>query len=248
LKQSLILFFLFILSFKTFAQEQKIAGLVFDKDTKYRLNRVNILNTRTQEAVFNNPKGEFLIDVKMGDILISYLGGYKRDTLKITNQTALVIYLKRLAIPLPEVIFKDSVLSARDKYEQTKKEFNTAVRLGNDKDILNISHGGVGLGIDAIWSAFSREGKNARKLMEMMERDYQNAVVDKIFNKELVSRVTGLRADKLLFFMLSFRPSYAFAVKANEYELVNYIKLANMRFKINPNYEDITRLKPIINY
>nr|MBC7611476.1 hypothetical protein [Pseudopedobacter sp.] len=248
MKQALLLFFLFILSFKIFAQEQKIAGLVFDKDTKYRLNRVNILNTRTQEAVFNNTKGEFLIDVKIGDILISYLDGYKRDTLKITNQTALVIYLKRLAIPLPEVIFKDSVLSARDKYEQTKKEFNKAVRLGNNKDILNIGPNGVGLGIDAIWSAFSREGRNARKLMEMMERDYQNAVIDKIFNKELVTRVTGLRGDKLLLFMLNFRPSYAFAVKANEYELVNYIKLANMRFKINPNYEDITRLKPIENY
>ncbi|MBU0697009.1 MAG: hypothetical protein KKE39_10900 [Bacteroidetes bacterium] len=248
MKQALLLLFLFIFSFKTFAQQQNIAGLVFDKDTKYRLNRVNILNTRTQEAVFNNTKGEFLIDVKIGDILISYLDGYKRDTLKITNQTALVIYLKRLAIPLPEVIFKDSVLSARDKYEQTKKEFNKAVRLGNNKDILNIGPSGVGLGIDAIWSAFSREGKNARKLMEMMERDYQNAVIDKIFNKELVTRVTGLRGDKLLLFMLNFRPSYAFAVKANEYELVNYIKLANMRFKINPNYEDITRLKPIENY
>ena len=248
MKQALLLLFIFIFSFKTFAQQQNIAGLVFDKDTKYRLNRVNILNTRTQEAVFNNTKGEFLIDVKIGDILISYLDGYKRDTLKITNQTALVIYLKRLAIPLPEVIFKDSVLSARDKYEQTKKEFNKAVRLGNNKDILNIGPSGVGLGIDAIWSAFSREGKNARKLMEMMERDYQNAVIDKIFNKELVTRVTGLRGDKLLLFMLNFRPSYAFAVKANEYELVNYIKLANMRFKINPNYEDITRLKPIENY
>lgn len=239
---------MFVFSFKTFAQEQKIAGLVFDKDTKYRLNRVNILNTRTQEAVFNNTKGEFLIAVKTGDILISYLDGYKRDTLKITNQTALIIYLKRLAIPLPEVVFKDSVLSARDKYEQTKKEFNSIIRLRNNKDLLNIGPSGAGLGIDAIWSAFSKEGKNARKLMEMMERDYQNAVIDKIFNKEFVSRVTGLRGDKLLLFMLNFRPSYNFVVKANDYNLINYIKLAYMRFKINPNYEDITRLKPIENY
>ena len=69
---------------------------------------------------------------------------------------------------------------------------------------LNIGPNGVGLGIDAIWSAFSKEGKNARKLMETMERDYQNAFIDQIFTKDLVSKTTGLKGDKLLIFMILY--------------------------------------------
>lgn len=221
-----------------------MGGIVVDKDSKFRLSRVNILNTRNQQMVFNNSKGEFFIDAKDGDVIISSLSGYKNDTLKIAGQTALVFYLRRLAIRLPEVVFRDSVLSAKAKYEETKKEFNKLYRLGNNKDLLNIGPSGVGLGIDAIWSAFSKEGKNARRLLEIMERDYQNAIIDQVFNRELVNRTTGLKGGKLLVFMLNFRPPYVFVVKANEYELVNYIKQAFMRFNMS-NFQDISDLKPI---
>lgn len=239
---SVILIFIGV---KLFAQQEPLAGLVFDKDTKQRLSRVNITNLRTNQTIYNNSKGEFSIVVKTGDVLVSKLSNYKTDTLKITNQNALVIYLQRLAIPLPEVLFKDSVLLAKAKYEEAKKAFNQAVRLGNDKDILNISNGNVGLGIDALWSAFSKEGKNARRLMEIMERDYQNNMIDQIFNKDLVSRVTGLKGDKLLSFMLNFRPSYNFVMQANEYTLVSFIKQAYMRFKMTPNFQDLSSFKPI---
>ncbi|HTN20639.1 MAG TPA: hypothetical protein VL125_09195 [Pelobium sp.] len=236
---------LIFIGLKLFAQQEPLAGLVFDKDTKQRLSRVNITNMRTNQTIYNNSKGEFSIAVQTGDVLVSKLSNYKTDTLRITNQNALVIYLQRLAIPLPEVLFKDSVLLAKAKYEEAKKAFNQAVRLGNDKDILNISNGNVGLGIDALWSAFSKEGKNARRLMEIMERDYQNNMIDQIFNKDLVSRVTGLKGDKLLLFMLNFRPSYNFVMQANEYTLVSFIKQAYMRFKMTPNFQDLSSFKPI---
>lgn len=230
---------------KLFAQQESLAGLVFDKDTKQRLNRVSITNLRTNQTIYNNSKGEFSINVMKGDVLVSQLNNYKADTLKIATQNALIIYLQRIAIPLPEVRFKDSVLQAKAKYEETKKAFNQAVRLGNDKDILNIANGNVGLGIDAIWSAFSKEGKNARRLMEIMERDYQNNMIDQIFNKTLVTRVTGLKGDKLLVFMINFRPSYNFVMQANEYALVSFIKQAYMRFKMSPNFKDLSSFKPI---
>ncbi|MEO5910259.1 MAG: carboxypeptidase-like regulatory domain-containing protein [Pelobium sp.] len=225
-------------------QDTKLGGIVFDKDTKFRLNRVKVINTRTQQTIYNNTKGEFFIDAKAGDMLIASLVGYKSDTLKVSNQNSVVIYLQRLSIPLPEVVFKDSVLLARAKYEETKKAFNQTVRLGNNKDLINIGPSGAGLSIDAIWSAFSREGKNARRLMEIMERDYQNSFIDQIFTKELVTKTTGLKGDKLLIFMINFRPSYNFAIKANQYEMGSYINMAYMKFKMQ-NYQDISILKPI---
>ena len=245
MKTLLAIFLLTAFSFAAKAQqEENIGGIVFDYDTKFRINKVNITNKRTKQAVYNNNKGEFFIGVKKGDVLITALMGYKNDTLTYSGQNTIIIYLKRRAIPLPEVVFKDSVLSAKEKYEETKKAFNKLNRLGNNKDILNIGPNGVGLGIDAIWSTFSKEGKNARKLMETMERDYQNAFIDQIFTKDLVTKTTGLRGDKLLIFMINFRPSYNFVVRANQYDMGSYIKMAYMRFKMG-NYQDLSQLKPI---
>ena len=227
------------------AQEKTLEGIVFDKDTKVRLNRVNIYNSRSQKAVYNNIKAEFNIVTKKGDLLISSLLGYKTDTVLVGNQNSIVIFLKRLAIPLAQVTVRDTVLSAQAKYEATKKEFNRMYRLGNDDDILTIGPAGVGLSIDAIWSTFSREGKNARRLMEVMQRDFQNQVIDQRFNERIVRRETGLAGDKLYRFLLNYRPSYFFAVKASEYELLSYIKTAYKRFKSNPYYDDFSLLKPI---
>ncbi len=246
MKQIICALTFLIFSFVAYSQTTtEVGGIVFDRDTRFRINRVIITNLNTQESVFNNNKGEFFIKASIGDVLTSKLQGYKSDTLKFTGQTSLIIYLKRLSIPLPEVIFKDSVLSAKAKYEETKKSFNKAVRLGNNKDLISIGPAGAGLSIESIWSSFSREGKNARKLIEIMERDYQNSLIDQIFNKELVRKVTGLKGDKLLMFMINYRPSYAFAIKAKDYDLISYIKIAFMRFQMNPNLQDISDLRPI---
>ncbi|MBK0383112.1 hypothetical protein I5M32_09085 [Pedobacter sp. SD-b] len=243
----MLCFFSFVIfTLSAYAQTKgEIGGIVFDSNTKFRLNRVLLTNVNTQQSIYNNNKGEFFIKINVGDILTSKLQGYRTDTLRYTGQTTLIIYLKRLAIPLPEVVFKDSVLSAKAKYEETKREFNKAIRLGNDKDLISTGPAGAGLSIEAIWSAFSKEGRNARKLMEIMERDYQNSFVDEIFNKDLVARVTGLKGDRLLIFMINYRPSYAFAIKARNYDLINYIKVAYMKYQMNPKLEDISELEPI---
>jgi len=221
-------------------------GIVFDKNTKTRLNRVNIYNPRLQQAVYNNTKAEFTINVKKGDIIISSLEGYKTDTFVVANQTSMVIFMQRLAIPLAQVTVTDKLQSAKAKYEDTKKQFNKMYRLGNNNDIFSVGPNGAGLSIDAIWSTFSREGRNARRLMEIMERDYQNQVIDQRFNTRIVERETGLTGEKLLRFLIIYRPSYNFATKANEYEWLNYIKVAYNRFKNNPYYDDFSLLKPII--
>ncbi|TAF44902.1 MAG: hypothetical protein EAZ51_07860 [Sphingobacteriales bacterium] len=240
----IFLFFLFCIVAN--AQEKIMDGIVFDKYSKARLNRVNIYNPRLQQAVYNNTKAEFSIKAKNGDIIICTLAGYKTDTFLVANQTSIIVFLKRLAIPLAQVTVKDTVLSAQAKYENTKKQFHNLYRLGNNNDVFSIGPNGAGISIDALWSTFSREGRNARHLMEIMERDYQNQVIDQRFNAKIVQRETGLIGEKLLRFLISYRPSYFFAVRASEYEFLSYINLAFNKFKTNPYYyNDFSLLKPI---
>lgn len=229
----------------SFAQEKEVEGIVFDKDTRYRLTRVNIKNLRTNISIYNTTKGEFKLSVKEGDKIVAAISGYRLDTITYNKQSAILFYLQRLAIPLQEVVVKDSVLSARKRYEEMRKQFNSLNRLGNNQDLLAIGSGSVGLSIDALWSAFSKEGKNARRLMDVMERDYKNNFIDEKFNKTLITKVTGLKGDKLEVFILNYRPSYYFVYGASEYDLVSYIKMAFIRFNNHPYIENLSDLSPI---
>lgn len=242
---NLICFLFTLLCVNVNAQEKPLEGIVFDKYTKARLNRVNIYNPRLQQAVYNNTKAEFSINAQKGDLLIATLAGYKTDTFVVANQTTVLIFLKRLAISLPQVTVIDTVLSAKSKYEKTKKDFYTMYRLGNNRDVLSVGPTGAGISIDAIWSAISREGRNARKLQEIMERDYQNQVIDQHFNAQIVTKNTGLTGEKLLRFLITYRPSYYFTLTASKYQFLNYIKTAHNRFETNPYYDDFSLLKPI---
>jgi hypothetical protein len=230
----------------SFAQEKEVEGIVFDKDTQFRLTRVNIKNLRTNVSIYNTTKGEFKLSVREGDNIVAVISGYRLDTITYTNQTALLFYLQRLAIPLQQVVVTDSVLSAKRRYEEMRRQFNSLNRLGNNKDLLAIGSGSVGFSIDALWSAFSKEGKNARRLMDVMERDYKNNFIDEKFSKTLITRVTGLKGDKLEVFIHNYRPSYYFVYGASEYDLVSYIKMAFIRFNKNPYREDLSELSPIL--
>lgn len=229
----------------SFAQEKEVEGIVFDKDTRNRLTRVNIKNLRTNISFYNTTKGEFKMSVKDGDEIVASISGYRLDTITYNNQSAILFYLQRLAIPLQEVVIRESVLSARKRYEELRKQFNSLNRIGNNQDLLAIGGGSVGLSIDALWSAFSREGKNARKLMDVMERDYKNNFIDEKFSKSLITKVTGLTDGNLEVFILNYRPSYYFVYGASEYDLVSYIKMAFIRFQNNPKQDDISNLKAI---
>ncbi len=229
-----------------FAQEKEVEGIVFDKDTQFRLTRVNIKNLRTNISVYNTSKGEFKMSVKPGDKLVAAISGYRLDTITYANQAAILFYLQRLAIPLQQVTVTDSVLSAKRRYEEMRRQFNTLNRLGNNKDLLAIGSGSAGLSIHALWSAFSKEGKNARRLIDVMDRDYKNNFIDEKFNKSLITKITGLKGDKLEVFMLNYRPSYYFVYGASEYDLVSYIKMAFIRFNKIPYKEDLSELRPIV--
>jgi hypothetical protein len=102
-----IVYLLILLSFPVcslFAQEKAIQGIVFDMDSKQRLTRVYIFNTRSGEGFYNTTKGEFKTNVQEGDILVAALQGYGVDTIKIRSENTILFYLKRNVIQLQEVV------------------------------------------------------------------------------------------------------------------------------------------------
>lgn len=216
--------------------QTEVQGIVFDQQTKQRISRVFVYNAANDDGGYNNTKGEFSVKAKPGDILIAASEGYFPDTLIVGDKSILVFNLKRSSIRIQEV----SIIARRnpdDILREQQREYSTIYSKGSGGSLLGVGPTGSGLNIDALYKLISREGKNARRLQEIIERDYREAVIDYRFTPELVGHTTGLKGQALQDFMLKYRPSYFFVLGSNDYNLVIYIKSSFAQYKRNPHVE-----------
>ncbi|WP_162796315.1 hypothetical protein [Pedobacter namyangjuensis] len=197
----------------------------FVQSNEQRKTSAFILNQTSGARATSNIRGEFSILAKQGDTLVTNLKGHKADTLIYGNQKFIVVNLKPSVINLKEVKITAKKISPEETYENLKEEYKEIYRKGDTKDMIYVSGfpPGIGISIDKIYNALSREGKNARKLQRILTNDYKNNVVDQKFNETLVTNITKLSGIKLKDFMLTNRPSYDFAANATELDLANYI-------------------------
>lgn len=236
---------LFCLLWPNFSAAQKvIQGIVFDRQTKQRIAKVYIYNTGNDAGGFVNLRGEFDIHASPGDILVAAVQGYYPDTLVVADKDVVLFNMERSSIWIDEV----SVIARRSPEEQlleNKRAYSTAYSKGTTGSIFSVGPTGSGLSIDALYTLISREGKNARRLQEIIERDYRESVIDYRFTPELVRHITGLSGEKLTDFMREYRPSYYFVLSANDYNLAFYIRSSYGRYKQNPNVPKLPSLVPV---
>ena len=243
----IFLAYLTFFALNCFSQDKTVSGIVFDKESKDRVATVSIKNATTGIKVYDNLKGEFKIIAKEGDQLIFTRQQYYQDTVKIQNNASLAIYMARLAIQLKEVSIHDSVLDPDKRLAATKYEYSKIYgSLGYRDFLTSPASGGIGVGIsiDAIWNAISRSGRNAARLQEIIQADYQQNVIDYRFNRNFVGKITGLKDEKLSSFMFRYRPGFYTAKTASEYEFVSMIKTNLRRFLRNPRIYSLPSLNP----
>jgi hypothetical protein len=225
-----LILILLLPAFGAFAQDKTVAGLVFDRNTKERIAKVNVQNLRNGKSTYNNLKAEFKIAAQPGDELVFSKTGYFNDTVKVQKNADLAVYLKASSIMLKEVNVRDTTLSAQKQYDLTRRNYTKIYGSLNNRDLLSLSSGGAGLSIDALWNMMSRSGRNAEHLREIIEQDHKLNVIDQRFNKVFVQKITGLQEPQLTSFMSRYRPSYYMVVSATDYEFVSYIKGNLKRF------------------
>ncbi|RZL18297.1 MAG: hypothetical protein EOO96_27710 [Pedobacter sp.] len=231
----LIAFVFFIsLSAMLFAQTKPVQGVVIDKESKQRLAKVYIYNTRSGDGLYNTTKGEFSTVAIPGDTLVAALAGYGVDTVIFKGQSAAYFQLKPLGIRLRDVLIREKKLSPQEQYEKTIKEYRYATQRGSSKDLINLGNGGVGLGIDAIYNLLSRQGKNARHLQKILEKDYREDMIDYRFTAGLVQQILNIKDPELKDFMQQYRPTYQFVLDANDYAFNLFIRNAYRSYRMNP--------------
>ncbi|MEJ5993929.1 hypothetical protein WG904_05790 [Pedobacter sp. Du54] len=231
------LFALFLLVFinsHLFAQSVTVQGFVIDKESKARLAKVYIYNSANDEGIYNNLKGEFTTKAKAGDTIFAALQGYAMDTVVYKGNGAIVLKLKSLSIKLNQVEIYGKPISPQEQHLLTLREYKYAIDRGSSKDLLNLGLGGVGLGIDAIYNLLSRQGKNARHLQVIIEKDYREAIIDYRYRPEYVRAILDNPTFDIQDFMLQYRPTYQFVLTATDYAFVQFVKNSYNSYKRNP--------------
>lgn len=228
------LFFLLLFSKALLAQNVTVQGFVIDKESKARLARVFIYSAGKDEGFFNNLKGEFSTTAKIGDTLFAALSGYAMDTAIVNGRGAIVFQLKSLAITLKEVEIIGKRTTPQERYEKNMREYRYALSRGSTKDLFSLGSGGAGLSIDAVYNLLSRQGKNARYLQSILEKDYRDAIIDYRFNSEYVKAVLKEPTLDLKDFMQQYRPTYLFVLTASDYAFVQFIKNSYNSYNRNP--------------
>ncbi len=216
------------------AQEKALSGFVVDKESKLRLAKVYIYNSATDDGFYNNTKGEFLASVKVGDTIFAALGGYAMDTVVYRGQSAIVFQLRSMSIRLKEVSIYGKQKTPQELYKSRLNEYKYQLDKGSSKDLLNLGQGGVGLGIDAIYNLLSRDGKNARQLQKILEKDYKEQVIDYRYKPNYVMALIDIKENDIQDFMLQYRPTYQFVLSASEYAFIQFVKNSYASYKRNP--------------
>lgn len=234
MKRLLLLILLNMIFLPAFAQQKFTEGLVFDAVTKDRIAVVQIVNLRTGETMYNNLNGVFKVTSQPGDDLVFSKADYFNDTIHVLNEMAQIVYLKPTGITLKEVNIYNTVSSPRSIMAKNRSQYSKAYGAIANKDLLSFSGGNVGLSIDALYNVFSKEGRNASHLRDLLEADYKQNTIDYRFNKTFVGRVTGLKGLQLDDFMRKYRPGYYFLTYASEYEFIASIRANLKRYQRNP--------------
>ena len=139
-----------------------------------------------------------------------------------------------MGIRLKEVSIYGKGKSPQETYRSKLSEYKYQLDKGSSKDLLNLGQGGVGLGIDAIYNLLSRDGKNARHLQKILEKDYKEEVIDYRYRVNYVMSLVDIKENDVQDFMLQYRPTYQFVLNASEYAFIQFIKNSYASYKRNP--------------
>ena len=171
------------------------------------VSKAHILNLTNQTGTISNNEGKFEILANKTDIIQISSIGFKNLLFVIPNttQVKLIKYftLTRDTINLSEATiypFPQTLPELKKEFlEMPVEEEEQVVKLRLDKEDLRGTPqvGAIIKGpFTAIYDRLSREGKLRRKYEALMAYEYRKNEAAKIYNPELVAKITGLEDEE----------------------------------------------------
>lgn len=214
---------LFTMSLRTAAQSgaderKNISGMVLERGTNNtRIADANVTNLTSQQKTRTSLQGIFTIPVAIGDSLSIEKVGF--GTVKTQINT-----IEEIILEMQSGLQIETVVVSRGTREA---EMRGMLRDYERKGVYRGGHNSVGTYLaspaTALYNLFGKEPKNARRFEEYMNQELEETKIDRIFNKGIVTELTGLEGEDLQSFMDWYRPSLSTAERWGRYDLMVYI-------------------------
>ena len=230
--------------FSLFSQRIDYKSRVFDGITYIPIAGANIYNVSSKSYSFSDKDGFFNIKVNSNDTLIISKSIYK--------QIFVVIYEKELKNQIEEyylynksILLKEVVVySLNPSYEVFKRELasrelpsiydkmkNIGLSDEEKKRIDNQNSSGnllrntaLAHPITALYNLFSKKMKAQRLYNEMVEYEEELDKIPEKYNREIVSKITGLTGEYLVEFMVFCRFSYYDIIRWSNEQIIQNVR------------------------
>jgi hypothetical protein len=209
------------------AQEKGvIRGIILEKGSSQRVSNVTISNMRTKRGTASDLRGEFALEVQVGDSLMLTKIGYQPLKTEINTLSEILLELT------PSSIRLDAVSIDQESKDQRMQEILDGYRRqGNYSQGKPKVMGYIFQPITSLYERFSKSGRQARRFRSYMDFESQALVVDRIFSAYKVGNLTGLSGKDLLNFMQIYRPTFEQAEFWNDYDVAFYVKQSLAKFE-----------------
>ena len=211
----------------------KITGTVFDISRGYPLPSVSVIST-SGAGTTTDSMGRYTIYAKETDsISFSFLN---KPTVKFPVKGIQNVFQFDISlhVPVSELpIVKVMPRNYRMDSMQNRKDY--AKIFDYKKPGIDVStnpDGGVGLDLTEFINMFRfRYNRRMLGFQRRLVQEEEDKFIDHRFSRSVVRKITGLTGDSLMQFMNLYRPSYEFTQVSNEYEFLEYIKLASVEYR-----------------
>ena len=229
-----LIFILILAVGRVSGQQVTVHGTVYNMYRTKPLEAVSVMSN-SGRGTTTDSNGNYTIAVSVQDsIWFSYLG---RATVKFPVGSINYFSGFDVALHVDPIELKEVRVMPRDYRADSIQNRQDYAKIFNyHKPGFKLTDGssGSGAGVDLnslLEMLNKREIHRTQAFQQRLIEEEHDKYVDHRFNRSIVLRITRLQGDELDSFMARYRPSYEFCVRATDYDLYDYIKLAFQEYQ-----------------
>jgi len=249
MKRVLIILFLIIIPFYTWAQEGRIInGVVLNDADDTSLENVNIVNLNQVIGTSTDDKGNFKMRAAVNDTLFfSYLG-FKSIRVRVTNDWMkygeVKIKMTELGIALEEVVIRPieltgyvevdaKIIPIYDNYRYRIAGLGVGYEGGKSQPgAVSKVLSSIFNPVDFLYNVFGKRPKQMKKLRKMKEDDEIRNLLQSKFDRETLMAVLQLERDDINEILNHCSYSIDFIKSANDLQILDAISECYEEYRV----------------
>ena len=198
---------------------------------------VHVYNQNNAQVTVTDQSGFFSMYVSKIHVIRFSSVGYDSFYFSIPGDFAGDVYYVRIEMKQSITALRSVTIYGKEEKTESMLSRDTGpnplanVQLGTLKGEAREIEPTLANPVSLLWEWFSKEGKEKRKLKEILARDEIRTSVDKRFDSELIWELTGLYGEELENFKAYCNLPEGFVIQASEYDFLLAVKTCYYKYK-----------------